>query len=695
MAQARKHIRSSLNLCTALVCLVSTPVWAQDRPDDSSVRQVFEAAYFTEFAPQSALDMILRVPGFTLDISNNVERGLGQRTDNVLIDGRQLSSKNSNIRDELERLTVSKIVQIEIIDGTTLGIPGLTGDVANVITRSGGLTGTWEWRPQFRENRQPLLNEARLSIAGDAENLTYSLSFEEDGNRRGGVGLETRTDANGVLFEERLDDVQIFLSNPSLTGTTTWTPRPDHVLTLNGFFTTQNFNDRTQTDRLAIADPGETGFLFFTAGQDDIGGEFSFDYEQPLARGKIKLIGLTNLFDTEVGTQLDDFDEFGNLSGSRFERDVLQREIIGRVEYRFGGEAKNDWDLAFETAFNRLTNDSQLLVRLQDNADFTLDESTLSSIRVEEIRSIATITRNWTLGKKWNFQASASGEYSEISSVDINDFSLSQDFVRPRGRFNATYAYDEDLDIRLSLERRVGQLDFFAFTNTIGLDSGVSRDANVNLVPDQTSEVELEFDKTLWDQSNLRLTLTGARIDDVIDSIPIGEDGDGTGNLDDPAYVYSAELSGTLKGADFGIPGLEFGFSGLVTGSNIDDPLTGINRRINDQTRYELEADIRYDFPNSNWAIGSDADFSRDSIDFRVTTTQLDFPDRPDWDLFIEHQNIFGVKVRVDINNLLGERAVTERVFFLGRRDLEPIDFIERRELEIGRSVRINFSGSF
>ena len=175
MAHARKHIRSSLNLYTALVCLVSTPVWAQDRPDDSSVRQVFEAAYFTEFAPQSALDMILRVPGFTLDISNNVERGLGQRTDNVLIDGRQLSSKNSNIRDELERLTVSKIVQIEIIDGTTLGIPGLTGDVANVITRSGGLTGTWEWRPQFRENRQPLLNEARLSIAGDAENLTLSL----------------------------------------------------------------------------------------------------------------------------------------------------------------------------------------------------------------------------------------------------------------------------------------------------------------------------------------------------------------------------------------------------------------------------------------------------------------------------------------------------------------------------------------
>jgi len=419
------------------------------------------------------------------------------------------------------------------------------------------------------------------------------------------------------------------------------------VLTLNGFFETLNFNDRTQTDRLAIADPGETGFLFFTAGQDEIGGEVSFDYEQPLAGGKIKLIGLASLNDTQRETQLDDFDEFGALSGSRFERDIELLEYIGRAEYRFGGEAKNDWDLAFETAFNRLTNSSQLSERLEDNADFTLDESSLSSIIVEEIRSIATITRNWTLGEKWNFQASVSGEYSEISSDDI-DGSQSQEFIRPRGRFNATYAYDEDLDIRLSLERRVGQLDFFAFTDNIGLDSGVSRDANVNLVPDQTSEIELEFDKTLWDQSNLRLTLNGARIDDVIDSIPIGEDGDGTGNLEDPAYVYSAELSGTLKGADFGIPGLEFGFSGLVTGSNVDDPLT-----------------------------------------------QIGNPDRPDWDVFIEHQDIFGIKVRLDINDLLGERFSQERVFFEGRRDLEPIDFIENRDLQLGRAIRINFSGSF
>ena len=685
-----------LTLCGAVAGVIYSPtVTAQEVSAEDSVRQVFEADYFTEFAPQNALDMIRRVPGFILRISNNDSRGLGQRTDNVLLNGRQLSSKSANILDELERLTVGKVVQIEIIDGTTLGIPGLTGDVANVITKSGGLTGTWEWRPQFREKRQPRLNDFRLSLAGEANDLTYSLSFSDNGARGGGTGFELRSDIDGVLFEERFDDVQIFFTNPTLTGSTTWTPSADKILTLNGSYGTQNFNDRTSTVRTAITDRGETGFLLFNAGQDADGGEFSFDYEQPLSVGKIKLIGLTNFLNSTSASQLDDFDEIGNLTGSRFEREVKLREYIGRGEYSFGGVAKNDWTVAFETAFNTLNDNSQFLERLAENEDLTLDETSLSDTRVEEIRSVATLTRNWTLGEKWNFQASASGEYSEISSDTIAGDSQSDSFFRPRGNFNATYAYDEDLDIRLTLERTVGQLNFFAFIDSVGLDSGISQDANVNLVPDQTTRAELEFDKTIWNESNLRLTFSGARVDDVIDNIPIGDDGDAVGNLPDPAYQYSAEINGTLKGVDFNFPGLEFNFSALITGSNVDDPVTGINRRINQQTRFNLGADVRYDFQNSDWAIGSDIDFRRRSENFRVTTIELNIPDRPSWDIFVEHQNILGVKVRVDVNNLLGDSRITERTFFEGRRDEFPIDFFERRVLENGRSVRFTLSGNF
>ena len=687
------HVTTALALPFTLA--VSSPAWSQDDTSPDSVRQVFQADYFIEFGPRNALEMIRRVPGFQIRVSDNDSRGLGQRTDNILINGRQFSSKSSNISDQLERLTTSKVVRIEIIDGTNLGIPGLTGDVANVVTKAGGLTGTWEWAPQFREGLQPRLNDYRVSIAGETDQLDYSLSLSDNGRRNGGTGLETRTSSDGTLFEERLDDVQIFLSNPNLTGTLSWTPKPDHIFMLNGELETQTFGDITTTDRIAITDLGETGFLRFTADQDAKGGEFSFDYERPIAQGTAKFIGLTNFFNSDSISNIDEFDQFANLTGSRFEREVELREYIGRAEYRFGGESKNDWDLAFETAFNSLNDDSQFFERLVDNGDLILDAESTGDTTVEEIRSVATVTRNWTLGPKWSFQASASGEYSEISSEDITGLSQSREFIRPRGRFDATYAYDKDLDIRLTLERSVGQLNFFAFIASVNLDSDITRTGNIDLTPDQTTSAELEFDKTLWKESNLRLTFRGERIDDVIDSIPIGDDGDGIGNLDDPAYLYTARLRGTLKGIDFNFPGLEWNFTAFGSGSTLEDPLTGVNRRINNQVRFFLSSDVRYDFPNSDWAIGSDIDFGRRATDFRVTSTELNIPDRPSWDIFVEHQNILGVKVRVDLNNLLDDRRVTERTFFDGRRDITDIDFIERRELVNGRSVRLRLSGNF
>ncbi|MEP6342338.1 MAG: TonB-dependent receptor plug domain-containing protein [Maricaulaceae bacterium] len=700
-------IKKRLHITLASVLLlslgVSAGVWAQDTAQAvpqapsaaSNIRQTFQADYFAEFGPQNALDMIRRVPGFRLRVSNNDSRGLGQRTDNVLLNGRQLSSKSSNISDQLQRLTAGKVIRIEIIDGTTLGIPGLSGDVANVITKAGGLTGTWQWSPQFREGLQPRLNDYRLSIAGETNQLDYSVSLSDNGRRNGGSGLETRTLEDGTLFEERLDDVQIFLSNPTLTGTVAWTPKPDHILTLNGELATQTFRDITTTERTAITDLGETGFLNFTSNQDAEGGEFSFDYERPLGAGTAKLIGLTNFLNSDSVSQIDEFDAIGNLTGSQFNREVELREYIGRGEYRFGGDNQNDWDFAFETAFNSLSDDSQFFERLVDNGELIFDADSEGDTIVEEIRSVATLTRNWTLGQKWNFQASASGEYSEISSEDITGFSQSREFFRPRGKFGATYAYDKDLDIRLTLERAVGQLNFFAFIASVSLDSDVTRTGNIDLTPDQTTSAELEFDKTIWKESNLTLTLRGAQVDDVIDSIPIGDDGDGIGNLEDPAYLYSARLRGTFKGVDFNFPGLEWNFTLFGSGSSLDDPLTDESRRINNQVRFFLSSDVRYDFQNSDWAIGSDIDFGRRATDFRVTTTELNIPDRPSWDLFVEHQNIFGVKVRVDLNNLLDDRRVTERTFFEGRRDITEIDFIERRELVNGRSVRLTLSGNF
>ncbi|MEO0365881.1 MAG: hypothetical protein AAF265_10345, partial [Pseudomonadota bacterium] len=54
-------------------------------PSDSESIQRYERAFFARFNPQTALDLVERLPGFTLDQGNENLRGFGGAAGNVLI----------------------------------------------------------------------------------------------------------------------------------------------------------------------------------------------------------------------------------------------------------------------------------------------------------------------------------------------------------------------------------------------------------------------------------------------------------------------------------------------------------------------------------------------------------------------------------------------------------------------------------
>src|SRR5204863_3825235 len=102
-----------------------------------------------QFAPRTALDMLNRVPGFSIKQEDQA-RGLGEATGNVVINGQRISGKSNDVVTELSHIPAANVERIEIVDGATLNIPGLSGPVANVIVRSTGISGQWEYRPEFR-----------------------------------------------------------------------------------------------------------------------------------------------------------------------------------------------------------------------------------------------------------------------------------------------------------------------------------------------------------------------------------------------------------------------------------------------------------------------------------------------------------------------------------------------------------------
>src|SRR5690606_12538001 len=107
------------------------------------------------FAPKTAGDMVRNIPGFVISGGDGGQRGFGQAKQNVLINGRRVSGKSNDAATALGRITADSVDRIEIVDGAMLNIPGLSGQVANVIARVDAFSGNWNWNPEFRENLQP------------------------------------------------------------------------------------------------------------------------------------------------------------------------------------------------------------------------------------------------------------------------------------------------------------------------------------------------------------------------------------------------------------------------------------------------------------------------------------------------------------------------------------------------------------
>jgi hypothetical protein len=95
-------------------------------------KRVYTPVDFVRFAPRTAYDMLAQVPSFTIR-SADTERGLGQASENILIDGRRIADKSGGAVDQLRRTSAQAVDRIEIVDAASLGIPGLSGQVANVI----------------------------------------------------------------------------------------------------------------------------------------------------------------------------------------------------------------------------------------------------------------------------------------------------------------------------------------------------------------------------------------------------------------------------------------------------------------------------------------------------------------------------------------------------------------------------------
>src|SRR5690348_4817918 len=65
----------------------------------AAAKRVYTVADFARFAPKTAYDMLVQVPSFLIRTADESQRGLGQASENVLINGERIANKSGGAVD--------------------------------------------------------------------------------------------------------------------------------------------------------------------------------------------------------------------------------------------------------------------------------------------------------------------------------------------------------------------------------------------------------------------------------------------------------------------------------------------------------------------------------------------------------------------------------------------------------------------
>lgn len=656
----------------------------------TNARSIFPREEFDRFAPRNALDMARQVPGFTIRGTSGA-RGLGQADANVLINGRRISGKANGPVDALQRITADDVVRLELVDGASLDIGGLTGQVLNVVTSSSGrITGQFRTAPQFRTRGTPArLYDGTLGLAGGGTKDEWNVALRNNSSRLGNDGPSELRNAAGAVFERREEKVNFNSDRISLSGAYARTADNGNVLNLTGdlFGLIYRETETSRQDNLAIPIRRER---LFRVERDQSGFEFGADYEFAAGPGRLKLIGLHRLEELPQLTLAETrFADARPLAGSEFRRDVSQGESIARAEYTLpalGGSLV----AAMEGALNFLDIDAELQLR---DAAGVLQPSIVpgASARVDEERGDAGLTYSRTLMPTLQFQASLGGEYSRLSQS--GPFGLTREFWRPKGFVALDWKAARAFNLAGRIERAVGQLNFFDFIARVDLELDRADGSNANLVPPQSWVYELETSVRLGAFGNANLRGFYEDIEDIVDQIPLAGGGQGVGNIA-AARRYGVNGDLTLLSDGFGWNGTRVDLRVAFRGSEVSDPLLGNTRELSGNELVNLRGNLRHDFAGKVWAMGGSFDWQDFAQQVRLDEVSLRSYSFGMASAFVENKNVAGMTVRGSISNLLDRRNFFERTVFTDRL-AGAISFAENRTRRFGTIFTLEIEGSF
>lgn len=661
-----------------LLALVPSPALAQaeSRPGVTT----WPATWFAASQPGTALDMLRLLPGFRLQEGDASLRGLSGTLANVLIDGAPPAGKEENAETLLQRIPAAAVARIELIRpeaGMDMHGYPLLANVVRAGTAS--LRGRVELEDAFNHyGFSAPRGTLQLTRQGEDNVLDLSASYGREWNGNHGFGSRDRFAADGTVL--KLADY----AQPELQITAQASARYRGAL-LGGRIEL----DGTVRQQVQYSDIAE--HVTFPAPADANGRDRSLargleaqlHYQHPLPGA-----GTWEIF---LQHRLDDKDSFSrstdsggtDLSDSR----RMMRETVLRADARQGFGA---WSLEAggEGAINVLRAHSAL----QSNGASVMLPS--DTIRVAEQRAEFFADASWHVAPVLTLELGARQEISRIG--ESGDASLTRDLSFFKPRLLASWRPASGTELRLSVERKAGQLDFDGFASSASLSSNTVSAGNRDLMPERALRLELAWEQHFWERASFTLMLRREFVTGVLDHLPVitamgafdATGNAGNGRRDELEAVLQLPLE------RMGLAGVTLQFDATLRHSRVSDPVTGAVRRISGARPLEGRIDFSHDLPQwrLRWGVGfslptQEADYRIDEIDARHHVSHLD--------AFLEYRPLPAWTLRLFAQDLAQSPYVRHRLLYDGLRSAVPPGTEERRRLNNGALLGLNIRFDF
>lgn len=661
----------------------------------------YTGEFLQRYQPNTALDMVNRIPGFTLNNGGD-KRGFGGAAGNVLINDRRPSAKQDLPSAILGRISADLVDRIELIRVKVRDIDllGQTSVVNVVLKADAPATVRWESYVRFNLDLGTT-PYGSISLADRWRDLDFNIGMDYRNTTYGDPGVIRRFDPNGTLIEIREDAHHA--SGYDIGGyvnASTWLGKNFVQLNAKAMDLPRTLITTSMLlPQQPVAAPRQ---IIFNNTRNVRIFEVGADAERIISSNLLgKAIVLFSRNETDPSTSQQNFNSSGAQTRLQAEDEFTVRdELIARLEFDWAGFKDHAVQADLENANNTLEN--TLVFTDDTGAGPVVIDVPGGNTRVKESRWNLLVQDTWSLGKlDWNYGVGF--ERSTISQTGDATKERSFNYVKPRTVL--TYSYTPSQQTRLRLEREVSQLDFLDFVTATVFEDDNTTLGNPELQPDRTWIAELSHELRFGDIGVIKLTAYHHWIDDVLDLLPLSATFETTGNIGD-GTKKGVILTTTLPLERLGLAGARVDFKIRYQDASVTDPVTGLERTVSvggsysgevlfdDNADYASVIDYRQDFEAAQVSWGWGLAERSQRILFKAD--ELDINDEKfEMRAFIETTRWLGLKIGLEGMNMLDNPQSRERIIYVAERGLSPVLVRELRKGDNGRMIIVRVSGSF